>query len=171
MLDDVKYRFLVDPSLLKGKHKFTPHIIPDLKYDVKMEERVLREWQHALMEQEERKESLEQLSKQRHQMDDNKTVMKRSESEEIANSYLPGESDGRKIAFQAIWEVGRREGAEIEVCLNAFFLSPDDPSKSIEYLRAFLALRELGFPENDISVALLQTGNDRDKAIDILMNG
>ncbi|KAF5299329.1 hypothetical protein FQA39_LY02502 [Lamprigera yunnana] len=46
----------------------------------------------------------------------------------------------------------------------------DDQKKIVEHLLAMSELLDLGFSESDVSKALLQCNNDRDKALDILIS-
>lgn len=53
--------------------------------------------------------------------------------------------------------------------LRAFFLFEGEEGKALDYLKGFISLKELGFPEDQISTALLLYKNNVDEALDHLM--
>lgn len=73
------------------------------------------------------------------------------------------------MAFCAVLEDSK--GLPIIDVLNAHFLFEDNPTKALRYLQGLSMLRELGFADEAIGAALLQSDLDADAAVDQLMKG
>lgn len=95
-------------------------------------------------------------------------------ADEVASLYLPDETDERREHFARVWRETRSLGppppTDIEV-LRAFFTFEGDVDKAICHLRPYMALKELGFPEEDICTTLLLYNNNQEEALEHLIRG
>lgn len=95
----------------------------------------------------------------------------RQKSVELSLLYLPDDTEAQRELFCKIYAAVQRHSlpaSDMEI-LRAYFLFEGDAAQAIPYLRAFLALRELGFPEDQISAALLLYKNDQEETLEHLM--
>lgn len=102
------------------------------------------------------------------------SVSRLEEAEQVANLYLPDDSpEGRQAFIKAYLTVKADSSALSNVTdmdiLSAFMIFKDESDQVVSYLKAFVALRELGFGEEAISAALLLYKNNREEALEHLM--
>lgn len=93
---------------------------------------------------------------------------------ELASLYLPDETSERREQFARIWQDTRSLGppppTDIEV-LWAFLTFEGDAAKATTHLQAYIALKELGFPKDDICTTLLLYNNNQEEALEHLIRG
>lgn len=90
---------------------------------------------------------------------------------ELGRSYLPQDGPERQAAFALLYIRTRKVGSpptELDV-LKAFFIQDGDADKAEAYLQAFVSLQELGFPDDQITTALLLNNNNMEEALEYLM--
>lgn len=98
---------------------------------------------------------------------------------ELSMLYMPDDTAQRKTDFQNLYIRVRSSSEkttgsqftnlpEMDI-LRAYLLHDGDANLSYSYLVAFSRIKELGFPDDQISTALLQYRNDEDAALDYLM--
>lgn len=90
---------------------------------------------------------------------------------ELAALYLPDDTAERRDCFQQIYVATRglpSQPADLDI-LKAYFLFDGNVDKSVKYVKAMASLLELGFPEDNISTALLNTDCVLDEALDYLI--
>jgi len=91
-------------------------------------------------------------------------------SMEKCNLYLPNETEEKKIAYCTLWDATRPMSPDDMDVLRAFFQFDGNVERATLFLKSFLALKELGFPEDKITTALMMHNNDQDMALDYLMS-
>lgn len=101
------------------------------------------------------------------------TIASDKSGEEIALLYLPDETPARQAQLSQIWMRTRSLSTtpnDIEV-LKAYFTFDGNVQQSVQHLSSYIALKELGFPDDDISKALLQYNNNQEEALEYLIRG
>ena len=93
---------------------------------------------------------------------------------DLAGLYLPDETADRRSQYAAIYDQTRSIDPEpptdIEA-LRAYFTFEGDVIKAVAHLRCFMSLKELGFPDDEISTALIMHNNNQEQALEYLIRG
>ncbi|PJF18220.1 hypothetical protein PSACC_01967 [Paramicrosporidium saccamoebae] len=88
---------------------------------------------------------------------------------ELSLLYLPDDTAERRAAFSRLYLATREiQPTDMDV-LRAFFLFEGEVEGAVKYLTAFISLNEFGFPEDQISTALLLYKNNMEEALEHLM--